>query len=164
MSQPQSPTRCVLLVPKGGRASARGRRLKELLDRRGWQAHEANETLAALAELCLLDRARSSRRSWGLPDAGDLAMVVVQPPSWPQVEELLAAARRYVPRAALWSYDGGALHPLSPPPPQAAQPEAAPAATGRPKTNHQAAAPEQPFISRQEIDMLLQRPDQEPSS
>ena len=148
-------TPCVLLVPKGGRPSERGRQLQVLLDERGWEAHESNDPLLALAELCLLDRMRASQRSWGHGDDGTPALVVVQPAGWPGIDFMVAAARRYVPGAGVWSYDAGSLDELAPDPQQRPRTRA--------KTNRSPSAVEVPLVSPEEIDMLLEDPDRDPS-
>ena len=93
---------CVLLAQSEHRLAARGE-----LDRRGWTAHEAGHPLPAMAELCLLDRMQAIT---GVEDGAEqLALVVVEPCQWPQLSTMLAAARRYVPKAALWAYRDGEL-------------------------------------------------------
>ena len=99
-------TKCVLLA-----STANGSRAREQLDARGWAAHLSSDPLPALAELCLLDRLDEKRRAWGRPTSG-LALVVVDPSRWPQLPAMLSAARRYVPTAALWTFDDGRLTPL----------------------------------------------------
>jgi len=99
-------TKCVLLA-----STASGSRVREQLDARGWAAHLSSDPLPALAELCLLDRLDAKRRAWGRPTNG-LALVIVEPSRWSQLPEMLSAARRYVPTAALWTFDNGRLTPL----------------------------------------------------
>ena len=99
-------TRCVLLA-----SNANGTRVRDQLDARGWVAHLSNDPLPALAELCLLDRLDVKRRAWGRP-SNSLALVVVDPSQWSQLPAMLSAARRYVPTAALWTFDEGRLTPL----------------------------------------------------
>ncbi len=99
-------TKCVLLA-----STASGNRAREQLGARGWAAHLSSDPLPALAELCLLDRLGAKRRAWGRPTNG-LALVVVEPSRWSQLPAMLSAARRYVPTAALWTFDDGQLTPL----------------------------------------------------
>ncbi len=99
-------TKCVLLA-----STANGARVRDQLRARGWAAHLSSDPLPALAELCLLDRLDAKRRAWGRPTIG-LALVVVEPWRWPQLPAMLSAARRYVPTAGLWTFDGGRLTPL----------------------------------------------------
>ncbi len=99
-------TKCVLLA-----STANSTRVREQLDARGWAAHLSSDPLPALAELCLLDRLDAKRRAWGRPTNG-LALVVVKPPRWSQLPAMLSAARRYVPAAALWTFEDGTLKPL----------------------------------------------------
>ena len=145
MAPAESPTKCVLLAALGQRDEAYGQ-----LDRRGWTAEVAEAPLRALAELCLLERSRDSRRAWGHSDQEGLALVVVDPPRWAQLSRLLSAARRYVPSASLWGWEQGTMKPLSENP--AAQPPEAPSAAPAPFDD--ALLP--PPISRQEIAMLLE--------
>ncbi len=154
-------TRCVLLAPKGDRDQGRGEILRSLLDRRGWIAHEANDPLAALAELCVLQRTQASRRAWGLTPAESLALVVVEPKCWPQLEAMLAAARRYLPQADQWSFVNGGLHPIGADGPgseprrrEAEAPPAVPDGTDD-------VSP--PPVSGEEIAMLLEGEDRDPS-
>jgi len=99
-------TKCVLLA-----STANGARVRNQLHARGWAAHLSSDPLPALAELCLLDRLDAKRRAWGRPTNG-LALVVVEPSRWSQLPAMLSAARRYVPTAALWTFDDGRLTPL----------------------------------------------------
>lgn len=107
MSTNDQETRCVLLA-----SAANGAVAREQLDARGWIAHMSSDPLPALAELCLLERLDSTRRTFGR-SAGAIALVVVEPSRWPQLQAMLSAARRYVPTAALWAFDNGALIPLA---------------------------------------------------
>ncbi len=107
MSSSDRATRCVVLAPVEDGAGVR-----EQLTARGWITHLAGDPLPALAELCLLHRLTASRRAWGHESDETLALVVVEPDGWSQLSAMLAAARRYVPSARLWSYDDGTLTPL----------------------------------------------------
>ena len=157
-------TRCVLLTPTGGG----GEPLRTLLDRRTagqWEAHEADEPLAAFAELCLLDRTQKSRVGWGQQQVEGLALVVVEPTRWPQLDAMLAAARRYVPQADLWSYVDGTLSPLA----SGHEPVTQPTAKDTGPT-HRAASESKPSppsdtpqITQEEIAMLLDNDDRGPS-
>jgi hypothetical protein len=99
-------TRCVLLA-----SDADSTRVRDQLHARGWVAQLSNDPLPALAELCLLDRLDVKRRAWGRP-SNSLALVIVNPSQWSQLPAMLSAARRYVPTAALWTFDNGRLTPL----------------------------------------------------
>lgn len=157
-------TRFVLLTRTGGG----GEPLPTLLDRRTagqWQAHEADDPLAALAELCLLDRTQKSRVGWGQQQIEGLALVVVEPTRWPQLDAMLAAARRYVPQADLWSYVDGTLCPLA----SGHEPVTQPTAKDKDPT-HRAASESKPSppsdtpqITQEEIAMLLDNDDRGPS-
>lgn len=150
-------TSCVLLAPPEQRHDAFGE-----LTRRGWVAHEASHPLPAMAELCLLDRLAGIDGGKDGRRADDLALVVVEPAHWPQLPALVAAARRYVPQAALWSYREGVLAPIAAeggPPPAASnarRPASYEPPQGRaagPREDAGDAGPSR--ISADEIDMLL---------
>jgi hypothetical protein len=141
MSPVNCRTCCVLLAPPGQRDEAHVQ-----LDRRGWTTQAVDAPLRALAELCLLERSRDSRRAWGHGEQEGLALVVVSPPSWLELDRLVSAARRYVPLASLWELQDGTMSPLSPAAP-VAQPELVP-------PDDEVALP--PPISREEIAMLLE--------
>jgi hypothetical protein len=100
-------TRCVLLAPEGNCAEA-----SRLLEHRGWTAQVCGDPLAAMAELCLLERTLATRREWGLETVEQIALVVADPDRWRQLPEMLAAARRYLPQAAVWACTDGTLQPL----------------------------------------------------
>ncbi len=70
-------TRCVLLAPEGNCAEA-----SRLLEHRGWTAQVRSDPLAAMAELCLLERTLASRREWGLETVEQIALVVADPDHW----------------------------------------------------------------------------------
>ncbi len=146
-------TRCVLLAPEGNCAEAQC-----VLEHRGWSAQVRGDPLAAMAELCLLERTLASRRAWGLETVEQIALVVVDPDRWRQLPQMLAAARRYLPQAAVWACTDGTLQPLF-------------AAQDRPGPLHRAAGSNDrdtdpvsesratdvspPSISPEEIEMLL---------
>jgi hypothetical protein len=160
MSSTDSRTRCVLLAPQGDRAQDRGEDIQSLLDRRGWFAHEADDALGALAELCLLERTQTLRQAWGLQTVEQLALIVVEPQRWPQLQEMLSAVRRYVPKATVWSFANNGLQPLGP----AARVDE----IRRPETDAPPVPPERttevtpPLISSDEIAMLLESEDRDP--
>ena len=145
-------TRCVLLAPEGARADAR-----RLLEQQGWTAHEHNDPLAAMAELCLLERTAASRREWGLETVERIALVVVDPDRWRQLPEMLAATRRYLPQAGIWACTDGNLRPLyaagdgqaGPIEAAANESDTDPVSDGRPPD----LSP--PSISPEELEMLL---------
>ncbi len=154
MSSNDPETKCVLLA-----SPAEGNRVREQLDARGWVAHLSNDPLPALAELCLLDRLDAKRRAWGRP-TNELALVVVTPSRWSQLPAMLSAARRYVPTAALWTFDDGTLTQLPDNGAGRANPtnDAAPASyqssttPEAPDTDDDTASPQ---ITGDEISMLL---------
>ncbi len=155
-------TICVLLAPKGDRAQDCGKDVQLMLDRRGWIAHEANDALGALTELCLLERTQSLRQAWGLQTVERLALVVVAPQRWPQLPAMVSAARRYVPKVTLWSFVDGGLHPLDA---EAREDETRQRAADAPSVGRDRTvevAP--PPVSGDEIAMLLEGEDREPPS
>lgn len=170
--------RCVVLAPRGGPGSAGiDQQLRSLLQTRQWQAQALNDPLQALAELCLLERIRASRAGWEpTPPEEGLALVVVEPERWADLEAMLSAAWRYVPAATLWSYADGTLHPLTPqeqtgarhhpradhlPAETSAAPAPQPIVRTMPRPAHggEAHPPtsplEPPLVSQEEIAMLL---------
>jgi hypothetical protein len=151
-----------MLAPKGYLGHDRGETVRGLIDQRGWIAHDTEDALAAMAELCLLDRTQTTRREWGLHAVEQLALVVVEPRHWPMLEALLAAARRFVPQVTLWSYDDQGLRQLpggteSPAPKRPARKVRA-----EPVTPAAPCEIDPPQISREEISMLLDGNEQEP--
>ncbi|MHC4775376.1 MAG: hypothetical protein ACYTBR_08930 [Planctomycetota bacterium] len=155
-------TRCVLLAPKGDRAQDRGEDIQSLLDRRGWIAHEAYDALGALAELCLLERTQSLRQAWGLQTIERLALVVVEPQQWSQLPAMLSAARRYVPKASLWSFANSGLHPLGPTVPEGETRRSG--TNAPPATRDRTTEVTPPTVSGDEIAMLLEDEDREPQA
>ncbi len=147
-------TCCVLLAPAGQRVQA-----EKQLGGRGWTTQAVESPLQAMAELCLLERGRDSRRAWGHDDheaAEALALVVVDPRSWPDLDRLVRAARRHVPAASVWELRNGTVTPMGGPA-EAVRPPASPTAPGA-ATAPRAAAPDEnvpPQISPEEIAMLL---------
>jgi hypothetical protein len=155
-------TRCVLLAPKGDRAQDCGDDVQSMLDRRGWIAHEADDTLGALAELCLLERTQSLRQAWGLQTVERLALVVVGPQQTPQLPAMVSAARRYGPKAALWSFVDGEMHPLDAP--GSDQEPWRQDADAPPPAQDRTVEVMPPPITGDEIAMLLEGEDPEPPS
>ena len=183
MSTPECRPRCVVLMPRaGGGSESHDTGLRSLLAGRGWSGSQSNDPIEAFAELCLAGRVQSSGDAWGPPGdppdrggaGGALCLVVVEPARWRNLRQLVSAARRCVPAAGLYCYEGGVLGPLesggrapkgSPGggrPPAASgdsrPPEAgrhAPQGTSEPASKKGAGPVEPPRISREEIEMLL---------
>ncbi len=162
------PAQCVLLTPKRvGQPDANGieQRLRGVLSSGGCQIHEADQLLQALAELCLLQRTLDIRRAHNDQPASSrphdgLTLVVVEPSRWPQLDDMVAAARRFVPGATLWSFAAGRLHPLQPgPSPDYPPTPPTPTRTGPPDPD----SVEPPDITTEEIAMLLDDQDSEGS-
>lgn len=76
---------------------------------RGWRAHLANDPLMAMADLCLLDKAQTSRSAWGLPRAEPLRLLIVEPQQWRDVASMVAAIGRHLPATDVWEARDGAL-------------------------------------------------------
>ncbi len=148
-------TCCVLLAPAGQRGQA-----EKQLAGRGWTTQAVESPLQAMAELCLLERGSESRRAWGHDDheaAAALALVVVDPRSWTDIDRLVGAARRYLPAATVWELRNGSVTPLGGPP-DAVRPPASPPAPVAPTAAAAAGAPDEnvpPQITAEEIAMLL---------
>ncbi len=174
-----------MLMPRaGGGSDSYDAGLRSLLAGRGWSGSQSHDPIEAFAELCLAGRVQSSGDAWGPPGSGDspdrdgagdaLCLVVVEPARWRTLRHLVSAARRYVPTAGLYCYEGGALGPLESGG-QAAQdspsggrplastgdsgpskaPGQAPQGSGEPAPKQGAGPVEPPRISREEIEMLL---------
>ncbi len=168
----------------GGGSDSHDAGLRSLLAGRGWSGPQSNDPIEAFAELCLAGRVQSSSDAWGPPGSGDspdrggagdtLCLVVVEPARWHNLRQLVSAARRYVPTAGLYRYEGGVLGPFESGgrapkdglggvrPPAASgdshPPEAggqAPHGTGEPAAEKEAGTAEPLRISREEIEMLL---------
>ena len=152
----------MLLAPKGDRAQDCGKDVQLMLDRRGWIVHEADDPLGALGELCLLERTQALRQAWGLQTVERLAMVVVEPQQWPQLPAMVSAARRYVPKAALWSFVDGELHPLDSPDRQDEPPNRE--ADAPPPAQDRTVEVTPPAITGEELAMLLEGVEPDPPS
>ena len=174
----------VLMPRTGGGSDSHDAGLRSLLAGRGWSGSQSSDPIQAFAELCLAGRVQSSGDVWGPPGSGDsqdrggagdaLCLVVVEPARWRDLRHLVSAARRYVPTAGLYCYEGGVLGPLESGgqasqgshgggrPPAASgdsrsseAPGQAPQGSGEPASKQGAGPVEPPRISREEIEMLL---------
>ncbi len=103
---------CIVLTPKPEQISDE---LKQLLEARNWHVRQTNVPLLAMSDLCLLDRTQASRSAWGLPRSEGLALIVVEPEHWPDLQIMLMAIARYVPVVSIWSYENGKLQCVSEP-------------------------------------------------
>ena len=158
MASNDATTRCVVLVPDR-HADPIAPPLAVALAERLWHALPASDPLEALAELCLLDRRALVDRPWGGEVPGTIALVLVEPKtaSQPDIESLLASITRYLPRVTVWSFVDGTLCRTDD------QPAPGDAAEKTPASDN-GASPErtgQSEITRQEIAMLLDAPDEE---
>jgi hypothetical protein len=112
--------------------------LQAQLDSSGWRPWYTPDPLAAMAGLCVLHRAASSRSGLGLGTTS-LSLVVVEPQPAGTTQDLFSAARRFLPGARLWVFARGALH------------QAGGGEPGQPPDRR-----EPPAITREEIQMLLE--------
>ena len=101
---------CIVLTPMPEQIDDR---LKQLLEARNWHVRQTNVPLLAMSDLCLLERTQSSRSAWGLARSEGVALIVVQPDHWPELETMLGAIARYVPIVSIWSFDNGNLQCVS---------------------------------------------------
>ena len=110
MTSPEGTTHCVVLA-SGPHREEIAPPLAAAIEARRWQGIAAPDPLAALAELCLLERAGSIGQPWGADPVAAPVLVVVEPTghSHPQLDEMLSALERYLPRVAVWSFAQGAL-------------------------------------------------------
>lgn len=98
MSESKAWTRCVLLLSPGSGDSAHA---KSLLAARDWHVVEQRDAYLALADLCIRRRAMVSRAAWGLAGQESQALVIAEPHQQPDLDELVAALRKYVPGAPI---------------------------------------------------------------
>ena len=77
MASQRDEARCVVLTPPG---AAMSEPLRALLTARSWRFVARDDPHLAMAELCLEDRARSTRRSWAPEPEQNLALVLDVPP------------------------------------------------------------------------------------
>ncbi|MHC4948678.1 MAG: hypothetical protein ACYTG1_10505 [Planctomycetota bacterium] len=101
-------TRCVVLAP----ADVEGTdRLRAALAERDWHPVEHADGYAALAELCVRERALAARAAWGVERRERLALVIASPDRHGRLDRLLAALRRHAPAVSIWIFDGTDLVP-----------------------------------------------------
>lgn len=109
MSRNDEGTTCILLTPPIGELP---QRLKNEVNQRAWQLVQVSDALEAFAQTCLLERVAASRKSWGLPRTGRIALVIVNPNDWSESSELLLAVRRYTPGIDVWAFENEVLRKL----------------------------------------------------
>lgn len=105
MESTNSRTTCVVLTSSEQLDVA----INSAFVERGWRAHLANDPLLAMADLCLLDKAQTSRSAWGLPRAEPLRLLIVEPQQWRDVASMVAAVRTHLPATDVWEARNGAL-------------------------------------------------------
>jgi hypothetical protein len=183
-------TRCIIFAPSGEAISDR---LRSQPDARSWRWTALEDSCAAMAELCLQEKNQSSRASWGLRRAEQLALVLAVPADGAdealegELSGLVSAVQRYLPAVPIWLLDGQDLsliadgsppigrRPESPPraEPCASQPEATDLRLADPEPDD-APAPEEEVdegldgepaqITVEEIEMLFSRDADEASA
>ena len=109
MTESRPWTRCVLLLSPGKGDSAR---IKGLLAARDWHVVQQSDAYLALAELCIRRRAMVSRAAWGLSGRESQALVIAEPDQQPELVQLIAAMRNYVPGATILKVENDRLVPL----------------------------------------------------
>src|SRR5215510_1021765 len=92
-------TRVVVLTPPPSKGAGLTEGLKKLFAARDWFAVEQQDPYLAMAELCLRERAQVARSAWGLQRMELIALVVLQPAQWPQLQQLVDAVHQFVPSA-----------------------------------------------------------------
>ena len=103
---------CIVLTPKPEQIDDE---LKQLLEARNWQVKQTNVPLLAMSDLCLLERTQASRSAWGLSRSEGVALIVVDPQNWPELQTMLGAIGQYVPIVSIWSFEDGKLQCVSEP-------------------------------------------------
>ena len=161
MKEPDGTTRCVVL-DAGPHREAIVPPLSAKLEARRWCGASAADPLAALAELCLLERTGSVGRPRGQEPQQAPVLILTEPITAPQpmLDQMLSALNRYLPRVEVWTFSGGELHLHAIEHDVGAQ-------TPRlhdPQDRRPADAPIATEITREEISMLLDVTDEgEPS-
>ena len=154
-------TNCVVLAPN---AEAVDERLRSQLEQRHWHALMAGDPLMAMVELCLLERARSSRTAWGLSSVDGATLVVVEPDRWSSFSAMLDAIKHYLPTAGVWSFEDGVLRCIAEANGDEVLGRVVAPANGQPVDDVEEADSEMvdPQVTRDEIAMLLGDENQEP--
>ena len=154
-------TNCVVLAPN---AEAVDQRLRSQLEQRRWYARMAGDPLMAMVELCLLERARSSRTAWGLSSVDGATLVVLEPNQWSNFSAMLGAIKQYLPTAGVWSFENGVLRCIAEANGDEVLGRVGAAANGQPDDDVEEADSEtvDPQVTRDEIAMLLGDENQEP--
>ncbi|MCP3903500.1 MAG: hypothetical protein GY715_07665 [Planctomycetes bacterium] len=104
---------CIVLAPPD--TAAGDDILEGLLRDRGYASRTLHDPLAAMVELCLMDRAHETGAAWGHASRVEPALVIVPPgddDACRAARDLVAAVQRYLPRPRVWMYTAGALAPL----------------------------------------------------
>ncbi len=154
-------TNCVVLAPN---AAGVDEGLRSQLEQRQWHALIAGDPLMAMVELCLLERARSSRIAWGLSSVDGASLVVVEPSQWSNFSGMLGAIRQYLPTAGVWSFEDGVLRCIAEAKGDEVLGRVGAPANGQPHDDVEEANSEtlDPQVTREEIAMLLGDENQEP--
>ena len=138
--------------------------LRSQLEQRHWHALIAGDPLLAMVELCLLERARSSRTAWGLSSVDGVTLVVVEPDQCSNFGGLLGGIRQYLPTAGVWSFEYGVLRCIAEANSDEVLGHVGTPANGQPVDDVEEADSEtvDPQVTRDEIAMLLGDENQEP--
>lgn len=94
-------------------ASAISESLRRQFSERDWFPVLHHDPYLALSELALRDRAQTTRAAWGLQRMEGIALVILQPETWPQplMDDLTSAARRCVSGATIWTVTDERIEP-----------------------------------------------------
>ena len=103
---------CIVLTPTPEQMNDE---LQQLLEARNWHVRQTNVPLLAMSDLCLLERTQASRSAWGLSRSEGIALIVVDPNNWPDLQTMLGAVTQYVPIVTIWSFENGKLQCVSEP-------------------------------------------------
>jgi len=114
-----SPSSSANLSGQSPAAGALSESLRRQFAERDWFAVVHHDPYLALAELALRDRAQTTRAAWGLQRMEGIALVVLQPDAWPgdMRRDLIAAARRCVNAATIWTARDDRIEPAEAPAP-----------------------------------------------
>lgn len=108
MTETRAWTRCIVLTPDGVDVGAP---IKRLAAARDWVTVEQHDPYLVMAELCIRRRAQRSRKSWGLPSAERLSLIIAEPRAWSELDDLIAAVERFAGDVPLYTFVDGELKP-----------------------------------------------------
>lgn len=123
LPRPGPWTRVIVLAPPhastasaGGDGASLPANLRQAFEARDWFSVVHHDPYSAMTELALRERALAARAAWGLQRMEGLAVVVVDPASWPAsvISDFIGATRRWLPEAALWTAMDDRIEPVAP--------------------------------------------------